>query len=95
MTAHPPGTYPWLALLFAAAGLAFGWGYFAALRRGVAAYTDQSAIRRRVGWLLARAAAAALFFAFAVRGGPWPLLAAFMGFLGARQIAVRAVRRVT
>lgn len=95
MSPHPPGADPWLALLFAAAGLLFGWGYFAALRRGVAAYTDKGAIRRCVGWLLARLATAALLFAFAVRWGAWPLLAAFMGFLAARQIAVRAVRRAT
>ena len=90
---HSIGVDPWLAALFAAGGLAFGWGYFAALRRGIDAYTAQGAAFKSLLWMLARLAAAALFFAFAVRCGAWPLVAAFLGFLAARQIAVRAARR--
>ncbi len=93
MTVHAPAADPWLTLLFAAAGLAFGWGYFATLRRSVAACTARGAPWRCVGSVLARLAGAALFFAFAVRWGAWPLLAAFLGFLGARQIALRAAGR--
>ncbi len=93
MTAYPAGS--WLALLFAAAGLAFGWGYFSALRRGVAAYVASGGFWPTVGWLLARLAAAALFFTFAVHWGAGPLLAAFLGFLVARHFAVRAARTKT
>jgi len=84
---------PWLAPLFAAAGAAFGWSYFAALRRAVAARAGAGGAWRCAGGLLARLAAAALFFALCARWGAWPLLAAFMGFIGARQAAVRAARR--
>jgi hypothetical protein len=84
---------PWLAALFAAGGLAFGWGYFAALRRGIDAHAARGSVFKSLLWMLARLAAAALFFAFAVRWGAWPLVAAFLGFLAARQIAVRAARR--
>jgi len=79
-------------MLFGTGGLAFGWGYFTALRRGIDAYAAQGAVFRSLLWMLARLAAAAIFFAFAVRWGAWPLVAALLGFLAARQIAVRAAR---
>jgi len=87
------GADAWLAVLLAAGGLIFGWGYFAALRRGVVAYVAHNRAWRAVAWTLARLAAAVLFFGLAVRAGAWPFLAAFLGFLAARQIAVRAARR--
>lgn len=90
---HSTGVDLRLAVLFSAGGLAFGWGYFAALRRGIDAYAAQRAVFKSLLWMLARLAAAALFFACAVRWGAWPLVAAFLGFLAARQIAVRAARR--
>ena len=90
---HSISVDPRLAVLFAAGGLAFGWGYFAALRRGIDAYAARGSVLKSLLWMLARLAAAALFFAFAVRWGAWPLVAAFLGFLAARQIAVRAARR--
>ena len=90
---HSIGVDPWLAALFAAGGLAFGWGYFAALRRGIDASAAQGSVSKTLLWMFARLAAAALFFAFAVRWGAWLLVAAFLGFLAARQIAVRAARR--
>ena len=93
MTMYSTGVDPWLVALFAAGGLAFGWGYFAALRRGIDAYTVRDAVLQSLLWMLARLAAAALFFGFAIRWGAWPLLAAFLGFLAARQIAVRTARR--
>jgi hypothetical protein len=95
MTPYPTAADGWITPLFAVAGMAFGRAYFATLRRGVAAYAAGGAVRGCVGWLLARLIAAALFFAFAVHWGAWPLLAAFLGFLAARWIAVRAARRVT
>ena len=93
MTMHSIALGPWLAVLFAAVGLAFGWGYFAALRRAIDAYAAQGAVFKSLLWMLARLAAAALFFAFAARWGAWPLVTVFLGFLAARQIAVRAARR--
>jgi len=90
---HSMGVDSGLAVLFAAGGLAFGWGYFAALQRGIDAYAAQGAVFKSLLWMLARLAAAALFFVFAVRWGAWPLVAAFLGFLAARQIAVRNARR--
>jgi len=90
---HSIGVDSGLAVLFAAGGLAFGRGYFAALQRGIDAYAAQGAVVKSLLWMLARLAAAALFFVFAVRWGAWPLVAAFLGFLAARQIAVRPARR--
>lgn len=90
-----PGAEAWLAVMLAAAGLVFGWGYFAALRRGITAYVGQDQPWRAVAWALVRLAAAVLFFGFAVCWGTWPLLAAFLGFLTARQIAVRTARRAS
>ena len=93
------------ASLFAAAGLVFGYGYFVSLRRTVDLYAVHRAWRRPLLWVLARVVAAALFFAVAARWStagfgpparPWgalPLLAAVAGFLIARQLAVRSVRR--
>ena len=81
-------------LMFAAAGLVLGAGYFVSLRRVV-----ELVVARRAGWLyvplgLARMGAAALFFAFAARWGASALLAAFAGFLAARQLAVWPARRI-
>jgi N-ATPase, AtpR subunit len=83
---------PAIALL-AAAGFVLGIAYFASLRAGV-----RHALARHAWWqypllALTRIAAVALFFAFTVRWGVPALLAAFAGFLAARQLAVRAARR--
>ncbi len=79
-----------IALLpaMAGAGLLFGLGYFAALRRAVAL---DNAERGLLLIALAgfRFAGAAAFLVFAVRLGALPLLAAFIGFLMARSFAVR------
>ena len=81
-------------LLAAIAGLAFGWAYFAALRRTVEVYL--AGRHRFVPALLtlARIAGAMVFLTVAVRFGALLLLAAFLGFLGARALALRAARRV-
>jgi NhaP-type Na+/H+ or K+/H+ antiporter len=80
-------------LAFAAGGIALGAAYFASLRRSL-----RQALARRAGWryplmALTRIAATGLFFAVAVRFSPSALLAAFAGFLAARQLAVIAARR--
>jgi hypothetical protein len=93
MSAHLAQSSPALALLFSAGGIALGWGYFATLRHGVKLYVTRGALLKGLYWMIARLAGAALFFAFAVRFGAWPLLGAFIGFLAARQLAVRDARR--
>lgn len=82
-----------VAGVFAVAGLGFGLGYFAALRRTVTGFAAGS------GWLLpatltlGRFAAALLFFGVAASLGRLPLLLAFLGFLTGRVLVLRAVRR--
>ncbi|MDE2050787.1 MAG: hypothetical protein KGL45_13070 [Gammaproteobacteria bacterium] len=80
--------------VFAAAGLVLGTAYFASLRRGVLRAVARHAWLSYMLLAPARIAAAALLFTFAVRWGVAALLAAFAGFLLARQLAVRAARRL-
>jgi hypothetical protein len=80
-------------VLFAAAGFGLGVAYFASLRHGVRHAIARHAWSPYVLLAVARIAAAALLFALAVRWGVPALLAAFAGFLLARQIAVRTARR--
>jgi N-ATPase, AtpR subunit len=82
----------WSTAVFAAAGLAFGCAYFAALRRAVALRCADAGAPRTIVLSLGRLAAAAGFFLLAARSGGLPLLAALMAFLLARTLAVRAVR---
>ena len=94
MTASIPAADVTLTALFATAGLAFGAGYFAILRRTVDVYASG----RR--WLVpavltfTRIAGAIVFFAFIAQIGALPMLAAFLGFLGARGLALSVARRV-
>jgi hypothetical protein len=94
-----------LAAFSVGAGLIFGYGYFVSLRRSVDLYAARRAWLSSSIWALVRIVAAALFFAALARwGAAWlgeaarqwvaaPLLAAFAGFLVARQLAVRSARR--
>jgi len=95
MKASLLATGPALAVLFAVAGLVFGAAYFAALRLTVddfvsGRYRPVSAILT-----LTRFAGAIVLFGFAVQFGVLPLFAAFLGFLGARMLALGAARRTT
>jgi F1F0 ATPase subunit 2 len=81
-------------LPLAIAGFALGIAYFASLRRGVHRLVARHAWLACMAWSLVRVAAAALFFAFAVRWGLPALLAAMAGFLAARTIALRCARRL-
>lgn len=81
-------------LLLTAGGFALGIVYFASLRHGVRLSIARHAWLPYMLWALTRITAAALFFAFAVRWGVPALLAAFAGFLAARQLVVRAARRL-
>jgi len=66
--------------------------YFASLRRGVRLSVERHAWLRYILSALTRIVTAAIFFTFAVRWGAPALLAAFVGFLAARHLAVRAAR---
>lgn len=90
-TALAPGLG--IAAAFAAGGLVFGWVYFAALRRTVEFYAAGGGRLVPAVLTLARIAGVIAFLGFAVRFGALPLLAAFLGFLAARALAVRAARR--
>lgn len=83
-----------VVLLLAIAGFVLGMAYFASLRRGVQLSIARHAWLPYMLWALGRIAAAAIFFTFAVRWGVPALLAAFAGFLAARQLAVRTARRL-
>jgi hypothetical protein len=84
---------PLPSLTMAAAGLAFGLIYFAALRRAVDLFVTGGGRLIRSALMLARFGTAAVLFTSAVKVGPLPLLASFLGFLLARKIALRGVRR--
>lgn len=92
MTAFTPAASFAFSVWFAFGGLALGWGYFAALRRSVDVYASG---RCRLAAILtvARIAGAIAFLVFAVQFGALPLLAAFLGLLVARALALRAARR--
>lgn len=82
-----------LVLAMAFAGVAFGLLYFAALRRTVAHLAARSGWATPLLFTVARIGAALIFLTLAATLGAAPLLAAFAGFLVARALVVRAVRR--
>jgi F1-F0 ATPase (N-ATPase) AtpR subunit len=82
-----------LVAAMAVAGLALGLAYFAVLRRTAELLGTGGSRLRPLLLTLARIAVAALAFFFAARLGAAPLLAAFIGFLAARALALRRVRR--
>lgn len=93
MTVHSLATVPMLASAMVVAGLAVGLGYFAVLRRTVQLYGSGHSHLAPVALSLARIIGAAAFLAFAARLGAPSLLAAFLGFLAARTVALRRARR--
>lgn len=82
-----------LAAMMAFAGIAFGLVYFAALRRTIALFTAGRGWLGLLAGTLGRIGAAVVFLAVAAKLGAAPLLAAFLGFLLARGVALRARRR--
>jgi hypothetical protein len=84
---------PDLTILMAAAGLASGLMYFASLKRSV------NLLVIGKGWLgpvvlaLGRITAAVACLFVAAKLGAAPLLAAFIGFMLARALALRAERK--
>ena len=84
-----------LAFAAAFAGLLFGIVHFAALRRTVELYTGGRGGFAAAALTLGRFAGAVLLFGFAAKLGSLQLLSAFLGFLLARWLALRAARRTT
>ncbi len=82
-----------LTLMLGFAGSVFGFLYFAALRRTAALVTEGRNWFGPLAFTLGRVGAAVVFFGIAAQLGAASLLAAFIGFLLARMIALRAARR--
>jgi hypothetical protein len=82
-----------LMVLAAAAGLMFGLLYFAALKRSVTLFVGSHGWLGPLALMLGRFGAAAGFLFVAAKLGAAPLLAAFLGFLMARAVVLRAERR--
>jgi len=84
---------PELTLLMAIAGLAFGFVYFASLKRSVSLFVGGKGWFGPLVLTLGRIGAAVAFLFVAAKLGAAALLAAFVGFLMARALALRAERR--
>jgi hypothetical protein len=84
-----------LAVAAAFVGLLFGIVYFAVLRRSVELYTGGRSGFAPAALTLGRLAGAIALFSLAAKLGTLPLLLAFLGFLLARWLALRAARRTT
>ena len=93
MTASALVTQPELAAIMALAGLGFGAAYFAALKRGVTLFVSGRGWRAPLALMLLRLGAAILFLVLAAKLGAAPLLAAFLGLLAARVLALRGARK--
>jgi len=83
-----------LALVVAPAALAIGIFHFALLRKTVDLYSMSRGGFAAAALTLGRIAGTVSFFVLAARLGALSLLAAFLGFLSARTLALRATRRV-
>ena len=82
-----------LTFMMALAGFTLGLAYFAALKRSVALFVGRKGWFGLLALTLGRIGATAGFLFVAARLGAAPLLAAFIGFLMARALALRAERR--
>jgi len=82
-----------LTFMMALAGFALGLAYFAALKRSVALFVGRKGWFGLLALTLGRIGAAAGFLFVAAKLGGAPLLAAFIGFLTTRVLALRAERR--
>ncbi len=82
-----------LTSLMAFAGLLFGLLYFAVLKRSVTLFVGTKGWGGPLTLTLGRIAAVAGFLFVAAKFGAEPLLAAFVGFLMARALSLRAEKR--
>jgi len=78
---------------FAGAGLLLGLAYFATLWRTVALLVDGSSWLAPAALTLGRMGGLALFLGISVRLGALDLIAAFIGVVVARLVALHVVRR--
>ncbi len=85
--------HPELIVATALAGLMFGLLYFAILKRSVALIVDDKGWFKPLALTLGRIAAVVVLLLPAAKLGAAPLLAAFIGFLLARVLALHAERR--
>ena len=86
-------SYLALSTGWAVSGLFFGLGYFIVLQRTAGLLAGGRGRLLPVALTSGRIAAAILFLGVAARFGVLPLLTAFLGFLLARALALRAARR--
>ena len=84
---------PGLTILMAFAGLALGLVYFASLKRSVTLLVGGKSWLTALALTLGRIGAVVALLYLAAKLGAAPLLAAFIGFLMARVLALRAERR--
>ena len=84
-----------VTVLLGVAGLGFGWAYFAVLRWTIDAYLAGRSPLVPLTLTLTRIGAAILFLGVAAQRGALPLIAAFLGFLVARGLALRTSARRT
>ena len=82
-----------IAVAMAAVGFVFSLGYFAVLRRTAALFAAGRSFILPAALTLGRFAAVTIFLGAAAKLGAAPLLAAFLGFLLARAVSLRAVER--
>jgi len=81
------------AVAFAALGLLVGLGYFAAMRRTVTLLADGSTWFGPLALTVGRIVVVVALLTLVARFGASPLLAAAIGMLLARAIALRTARR--
>jgi len=81
------------ALAMAPAGLAFGLAYFALAYRTAVLLVAGRGRLAAISLTLGRLGAAVVFLGSAARAGAAPLIAAFVGLLLARAVALRIARR--
>jgi len=84
---------PSLTILMAVAGVVLGLVYFASLKRSVTMFVGGKGWLGPVVLTLGRIGAAVALLYLAAKLGAASLLAAFIGFLMARALALRAERR--
>jgi hypothetical protein len=82
-----------LGLAMAAAGTAFGLVYFAALRWTSVLLAPDGGWMFPLAFTASRMGGAIAFFVLAAKLGAVPLILAFTGFLAARAVAIRLIRR--
>jgi len=80
-------------ILLASGGLVFGLLYFAALKHSVMLFVGGKGWLGPIALTLGRIGAVVAFLCMAAKLGAAPLLAAFIGFLTAQALTLRAERR--